>query len=146
MNRVNVKIKKVDPTIETVIPSYAKDGDAGLDLVCTSMVENGMYVEYGTNLAIEIPRGYVGLIFPRSSLSNYHLTLSNHVGVIDSGYRGEIKFRFKQTMFSAPATVYQIGDKIGQLIVMPYPRVLFEVVDELDDSARGNGGFGSSGK
>lgn len=149
MKTVKVEIRKVNSDIETTIPKYAKSGDAGLDLVATSMVETPMYIEYGTNLAIALPEGYVGLIYPRSSLSNYHLTLANHVGVIDSGYRGEIKFRFKKTMFNPPpqtqVQLYKVGDKIGQLIVMPYPLVLLEEVTELEETERGTGGFGSSG-
>lgn len=157
-NEVAVKIKKLVP--EAVVPSYAKPGDAGVDLVATSMRENDMYIEYGTGLAVEIPEGCVAHIYPRSSLSNYDLILSNHVGVVDSGYRGEIKFRFKRTK---PATesyidcdgdigsrlsnakVYAIGDRIGQLIVMPVPTMVFTEVDELSSSERGQGGFGSSG-
>lgn len=153
MERIDVKIKVVDSSIETVIPKYAKTGDAGLDLIATSIAtisSDVNYIEYGTNLAIALPEGYVGLIYPRSSLSNYDLILSNHVGVIDSGYRGEIKFRFKKTLrdgqlFNPIAKNYKVGDKIGQMIIMPYPKVFFEVVDELGETERGSGGFGSSG-
>jgi dUTP pyrophosphatase len=148
---VKVNIKKLVP--EAVIPKYAKPGDAGLDLVATSMTETDMYIEYGTGLAFEIPPGYVGLIYPRSSLSNYDLVLSNHVGVVDSGYRGEVKFRFKkcdslrnpQNVILNGYKFYNVGDKIGQLIVMPYPLVLLNEVTELEESSRGFGGFGSSG-
>lgn len=143
MKTVTVKFKKLSD--KAVIPKYAKAGDAGLDLVCTSITETGLYIEYGTDLAMELIPGYVGLIYPRSSLSNYHLLLSNHVGVIDSGYRGEIKFRFKQTLVSPAANVYKVGDKIGQLIIQEIPLVLIEEVDELEESSRGHGGFGSSG-
>lgn len=155
MKTVNVKFKKLDPN--AVIPKYAKRGDAGLDLTATSIEENDMYLEYGTGLSVQIPEGYVGLIYPRSSLSNYDLVLSNHVGVIDSGYRGEIKFRFKKVyreFGSCEGVVYpnvrdfkkyNVGDRVGQLIIMPYPLVLIEEVTELEDSQRGNGGFGSSG-
>lgn len=157
---VTLKIKKIAP--EAIIPKYAKPGDAGLDLVA---IDNGKYnllmgfdeetgtnteaefIEYRTGVAVEIPEGYVGLIYPRSSISNFGLSLSNAVGVIDSGYRGEIKFRFR--IISAPGTLaikYKKGDKIGQLIVMPYPKVNVVEVDELSTSERGEGGFGSSGK
>ena len=92
-----VRVKKLKN--EAVVPSYAKEGDAGLDLVAVDKnIETdgeSEYVEYGTGLAFEIPAGYVGLLFPRSSISNKDLILSNSVGVIDSGYRGEVKFRFK---------------------------------------------------
>lgn len=158
-NSVKVKFKKLSD--KAVAPKYAKDGDAGVDLTATSVSETDMYIEYGTDLAVEIPPGYVGLIYPRSSLSNYDLVLSNHVGVIDSGYRGEIKFRFKRTKpeiesyvdidgdighrFTS-AKVYKVGDRIGQLIVQPVPTIEFEEVSELSSSDRGLGGFGSSGK
>jgi dUTP pyrophosphatase len=144
MKAVSLKIKKLSD--KAVTPRYAKSGDAGLDLVATSMTETDMFIEYGTDLSMEIPLGYVGHIYPRSSLSNYDLVLSNHVGVIDSGYRGEIKFRFKKTDYVRATKFYKVGDKIGQLIVMPYPTVLIEEVTELEDSDRGFGGFGSSGK
>lgn len=152
-NTVSVNFKKLVP--EATAPKYAKSGDAGVDLVATSVNETEMYIEYGTGLALEILRGYVGLIYPRSSLSNYDLVLANHVGVIDSGYRGEIKFRFKKTKnpeymtltgreYNTPK-VYQIGDKIGQLVVTPIPLILFEEVTELEETERGSGGYGSSG-
>lgn len=140
---MNVKIKKLSE--KAVVPAYTRAGDAGLDLTATSMEETGMYIEYGTGLAVAIPPGFVGYIFPRSSLSNYHLTLANHVGVIDSNYRGEIKFRFKKTMYSAPANVYNVGDRIGQLIIMPIPSIEFEEVQDLDETNRGANGYGSSG-
>jgi dUTP pyrophosphatase len=142
-NSVDVKIKKLVP--EAVVPKYAKAGDAGLDLTAISMVETDMYIEYGTGIAIKLPPNFVGLIYPRSSLSNYDLVLSNHVGVIDSGYTGEIKFRFKKTDDKAYAKYYKVGDRVGQLIVTPYPTVEFEEVEELGNSERGAGGFGSSG-
>lgn len=149
---LSVRFKKLSE--DAVVPAYAKPGDAGVDLTATSMNETDMYIEYGTDLAIEVPEGFVGLIYPRSSLSNYDLVLSNHVGVIDSGYRGEIKFRFKKTKtwgdFSDHSPVgpkyYEVGDRIGQLIVMPMPTMVFEEVEELSQSDRGLGGFGSSGK
>lgn len=152
---MKIFVKKVDESIDTVIPKYAKAGDAGLDFHATSVTETEEFIEYGTNLAIEIPFGYVGLMFPRSSISKYDLFLTNCVGVIDSGYRGEVKFRFKKTQDSffskvlnmvIPARVYQNKDKIGQLIILPYPHIELELTDELSNTERGKGGFGSSGK
>lgn len=140
---MKVKMKRL--TKDAVIPKYAKEGDAGLDLVATSKEENAMFIEYGTGLSMELEDGYVGLIFPRSSISKYHLSLANAVGVIDSGYRGEIKVRFKKTAMSAYETTYNVGDKICQLIVMPFPKVEIEEVAELSNTERGAGGFGSSG-
>lgn len=141
---MKVKIKKLIP--EAVIPQYSKPGDAGLDLVATYIkVEDHNtygYFEYGTGLAIEIPEGYVGLIYPRSSISNTGMILSNSVGVIDSGYRGEIKFRFK---YINGTNYYNVGDKVGQLLIMPYPLIELEEVDELTQTERSDGGFGSTG-
>ena len=142
---MKVKIKKLHP--DAVIPKYAHDTDAGLDLVATSLDYNPTYdfFEYGTGLAISIPEGHVGLIFPRSSISKMDLTLANSVGVIDSGYTGEIMFRFK-SIGDGLQDLYSVGDKIGQLIIMPYPKVEFEEVDDLGESERGSGGFGSTGE
>lgn len=140
---MKVKIKKLSE--KAVIPQYAKEGDAGLDLVATSKSydENGNVV-YGTDLAFEIPKGYVGLLFPRSSNAKMDLILSNSVGVIDSGYRGEVMMKFKHSYNILP-NEYKIGDKIGQLIILPYPTIEFEEVDELSTTERGSGGYGSSG-
>src|SRR6185369_4003370 len=107
-----------------------------------------LYIEYGTGLAFEIPEGYVGLLFPRSSASNYDLILSNCVGVVDSGYRGEVKFRFKHASLFKRVMAYvrslgrdnlfeyEISDKVGQLIIMPYPKVRFIEAEELSKSDR----------
>lgn len=142
---MKVKIKKLIP--EATIPSYAKDGDAGLDLVATSkkLVDEEMYgyIEYGTGISIEIPAGFVGLVYPRSSISKTGLFLANAVGVIDSGYRGEIMVRFKHI----PDTFdYAIGNKVAQLIIMPYPNIEFEEVGSLTVTDRGHGAFGSTDK
>ena len=154
---MKVKIKKLHKN--AVIPKYSNVGDAGMDMtaVTADISRDGLYVEYGTGIAVEIPEGYVGLIFPRSSLSKTSLILSNHVGVVDSGYRGEIKFRFKDTkmktrivygidQYFCSDTVYKVGDRIGQLMIIPYPKIEFEEVEELDSTNRGEGGFGSTGK
>jgi dUTP pyrophosphatase len=139
-----VKIKKLVEHAE--IPSYAKDGDAGLDLVATDVCHNREYdfVEYGTGLAFEIPEGYVGLIFPRSSISKTPHMLCNSVGVVDAGYRGEVKFRFKG-ISGKEDMEYEVGDKVGQLIIMPFPKVTIKEVETLESSERGVGGFGSTG-
>lgn len=138
---LNIKVKSLSP--KAVIPQYSKTGDAGLDLTATSMKFTENYIEYGTSLAFEIPEGYVGLIFPRSSISNYHLMLANSVGVIDSNYRGEVTFRFKVEEFSSKH--YKVGDRVGQLIVIPYPQVQLIESEELSESNRGINGYGSSG-
>jgi dUTP pyrophosphatase len=100
---------------------------------------------YNTGLSMEIPDGHVGLLFPRSSISKYHLSLANSVGVIDSGYRGEIRARFKRTSGTAHETLYNVGDKIVQLIIIPYPAIELEEVTDFTQTERDAGGFGSSG-
>ena len=139
---MEVKIKKLNEN--AVIPRYAHPTDAGLDLVAVtkSKDRDGNFV-YGTGLAFEIPKGFVGLVFPRSSLSSRGLILTNSVGVIDSGYRGEVTAKFKPFLFTKP---YDKGDRVAQMVIMPYPHVDFVEVDELSESDRGEGGYGSTGK
>lgn len=138
---MKVKIKKLDE--RATIPSYAKHGDAGMDLhaIRFQRDSDGNYVYY-TGLAFEIPEGYVGLLFPRSSISKTSHFLRNSVGVIDSGYRGEIMFKFG---YGSNIKTYMVGERVGQLIIMPYPQVEFEEVEELPDTDRSDGGFGSTG-
>ena len=136
---LNIKIKKLNS--EAKIPFYATKGDAGMDVTAVSKKEEGKFVEYGTGLSFEVPEGYVMLIFPRSSLSKKDLVMANHVGVLDSSYRGELFIRFKKI----GEDDYNIGDRIAQIIVLPYPIVNFEEVDELSETDRGDGCFGSSG-
>ena len=138
---MELKFKKLKDC--AVVPSYAKKGDAGMDLVATSVTYSDLYIEYGTDLAMEMPHGYVGLIFPRSSISKTDHYLRNSVGVIDCGYRGEIKIRM-----SIPALgmkQYNKGDKIAQLLIMQIPWVDIIEVSEISGSDRGVGGFGSTG-
>jgi dUTP pyrophosphatase len=140
---LEVKIKRLHE--DAVIPKYAKDGDAGLDLVATSILnQTNEIIEYGLGIAIEIPKNYVGLIFPRSSVTKTSLMLKNCVGVIDSGYRGEIKATFK--IIDEKFNHYKIGERICQIIIIPYPQVSFVEVDELSSSERGEGGYGSTGR
>lgn len=140
---LKINIKKLND--KAVVPTYAKQSDAGLDLTAVSKekVDNKDhgYISYGTGLAFEIPDGHVGLIFPRSSISNTGLILSNSVGVVDAGYRGEVSVRFK----AVPNTKeYEVGERIAQLIVLPYPQVQFNEVKELTETDRGAGGYGST--
>jgi dUTP pyrophosphatase len=141
-----VKIKKLNEN--AVIPKYAKDGDAGMDLVATSIIsETDTQITYGIGLALEIPDGFVGLVFPRSSIRKTRLQLSNSVGVIDSGYRGELQATFnKINNNSQSENDYKVGDRIAQIMIIPYPKVIFREVEELSDTERGDGGFGSTGK
>lgn len=169
---MKVKIKKLSEN--AVIPQYAKPGDAGMDVVATSINVTDKYIEYGTGLAFEVPEGYVMLIFPRSSVSKYDLSLANAVGVLDSSYRGELKLRFKRNYrienlpseetddkFTTTSILwgedtknyrinacdwYNVGDRIGQIMILPYPIIEFEETDELTDTERGIGGFGSTSK
>lgn len=159
MENLTVKIKKLSD--DAVVPSYAHDSDAGLDLTATSKDydEHGN-VCYGTALAFAIPKGFVGYLFPRSSISKKDLSLANSVGVIDSGYRGEVIFKFKPNPLHYSQNPnynsvielgellnpndYNIGDRIGQIIIMPIPKVTLELVDDLGTSDRGTGAFGST--
>ena len=143
---MKVNVKKLHPN--AVIPKYAKAGDAGMDLYAVEQGEADQYgnMVYKTGLAMEIPSGHVGLIYPRSSVSKTPHMLRNHVGIIDSGYRGEIMLKFGWYE-QAPGEhkVYDAGDRIGQIMIMPYPEVNFNEVSDLSITERGAGGFGSTG-
>jgi dUTP pyrophosphatase len=140
---MKVKIKKLHPN--AVKPKYAKESDAGMDLVATEIIsETPSQITYGTGLAMEIPDGMVGLVFPRSSIRNTGLTLSNSVGVIDAGYRGEIQATFNKN--GVKDEFYKVGDRVCQIIIVPHPIIKIVEVDELSESSRGSGGFGSTGK
>lgn len=192
---LKVKIKKLVP--EAVIPAYAKDGDMGMDVTATSVEydrELDCFV-YHTGLAFELPKGYGMLIFPRSSNRKTNCYMANHVGILDSGYRGELLlcFKYKDSVLSilssfrsdkfieriannletkdvkrlAMALIktsndiinddlelnnfmgnfapYKVGDRIGQIVIVPYPTVEFEETDTLSESERGTGGHGSTG-
>ena len=141
---MRVKIKRLDR--DAVIPKYSKIGDAGLDLVATNIKENTTFqITYGLGIALEIPEGFVGLVFPRSSIRNTELTLSNSVGVVDSGYRGELQATFNK-LNGFDSISYNVGDRVCQVLIIPYPQIEFEEVEELNNTERGNGGFGSTGK
>ena len=140
---MDLKVKKLHP--EAVTPLPHSGGNAGIDLTAIAVNITDKYVEYDTGLALEIPEGHVGLIYPRSSVTNKDLMLKNSTGVIDSSYRGPVKFRFLRTK-DDNSDIYKIGERIGQLIIMPYPQVTsITVVDELSSTERGSGGYGSTG-
>jgi dUTP pyrophosphatase len=144
---MKVRIKKLSENV--VIPTYAKDGDAGMDLIATSIIsETPSQITYGLGVALEIPEGFVGLVFPRSSIRKTRLQLSNSVGVIDSGYRGELQATFNKitTTIENQKNDYKIGDRVCQIMIIPHPDIQFEEADELSDTERGEGGFGSTGK
>ena len=137
---VQIKIKKLHP--EAIIPKYSHVGDAGMDVYAVSKKETDKFIEYGTGLSFEIPENHVMLVFPRSSVTNKDLMLKNSVGVLDSGYRGELILRFNQ--FGEEN--YEIKERIGQIIIIPYPNIEIKEVEELSETSRGDGGFGSTGK
>lgn len=139
---MKVHIKKLHP--ESVIPTYAKESDAGLDLTATSIIhETAEQIVYGTGLALEIPEGFVGLVFPRSSIRKYGLLMANSVGVIDAGYRGEVQVTFLKTDVEGP--FYHHGDRVAQIIIIPHPQINFVEVQALSETSRGTGGHGSTG-
>lgn len=163
---MKVKIKKL--VENAVAPIYATEGAAGMDLTATSVHEDeyGNMV-YGTGLAFEIPKGYVGLLFPRSSNSKKDLMLTNCVGVLDSDYRGEVFFKFRPmyhnvknnivsrivSFFTGKNTVtifnfeeYEVGDRIGQIVIVKIPTIEFVESEKLSETERGKGGYGSTGK
>jgi dUTP pyrophosphatase len=129
------------------VPAYAHPGDAGADLLSTETLrlEPGQRALVGTGVRIALPEGYVAFVVPRSGLATRHgITIVNSPGTVDAGYRGEIKATLLNT---DPDHAYDIavGDRIAQLIVMPVSRATFLPVDELPESVRGEGGFGSTG-
>ena len=141
---MQVKIKKINPS--AVIPTYAKDGDAGMDVIATSVISEDVFqITYGLGIALEIPNGFVGLVFPRSSIRKTDLSLTNCVGVIDSGYRGELQATFRKHR-GVVSTIYAVGDRVAQIMIIPHPPIEFKEVDELTNTERGEGGFGSTGK
>lgn len=138
--KMKVKIKKL--VENAVLPKYSRDGDAGMDLTAVGKeLLDSEHIKYSFGLSMEIPRGYVGLIFPRSSCYKKRQILSNCVGVVDSGYRGEIS----AVMIGTSEHSYEVGDRVAQLIIMPYPEIEFEEVEELSSSERGENGYGSTG-
>lgn len=136
---MKIKIKKLHP--DAVIPKYLRHGDAGMDVYAVSVEIKDKYVEYKTGLSFEIPENYVMLIFPRSSITDKDLIMKNCVGVLDSGFRGELKLRFKKE----GEDIYKAGERIGQLLIFPYPNIELEEVNELSETSRGKGSFGSTG-
>lgn len=139
---MKIKFKKLHKDLPT--PTYSKYGDACLDLTIIDYeYEGAEIISYKTGICLEIPKGYVGLLFPRSSIFKKDLILTNSVGVIDSGYRGEITFKFKR--FGTSANEYQIGDRCGQIMILPIPKIELEEVDELSGTERGETGYGSTG-
>ena len=139
-NKLEVKFELTHP--DAVMPTKAHPTDAGADITAVS-VERDTHgcIVYGTGLKVAIPLGYMGLLFPRSSIYKKGLILSNCVGVIDNTFLGELTFKFKPSTTGVGG--YAPGDRVGQLVIMPYPEVEYVQVKDLGESSRG--GFGSSG-
>lgn len=143
---MTLKVKRLSD--DAIMPIRAHKSDAGMDLTCTTITQElnecgQLILVYHTGLAVEIPNGYVGLLFSRSSIAKKSLALTNCVGVIDSGYRGEIMGKFRSTTDVVPA-IYKPGERFAQLIIIPIPDIEIKEVAELEDSDRGEGGYGSS--
>lgn len=142
---VEVRVRRLDPDVP--LPSYAHDGDAGADLVTTTdlVLEPGERALVPTGLSLALPRGYVGLVHPRSGLAiRAGLSIVNAPGTVDAGYRGEIKVALVNLDPRDPV-VLRRGDRIAQLVVQRVERASFVEAEVLPDSARGDGGHGSTG-
>ena len=175
MSNIRIFYKKLVPEAKDPIKFHKTD--LGFDLYAISKKETDKYIEYGTGLAFEIPEGFGGFVFPRSSVTKEDLILKNSVGVIDPDYRGEIKFRYSKlihnlfnfTSYSLydpkinnfvdiPAletkrmineneiSLYDIGDRVGQIIILELPKVYLLESEDLSDTNRGSNGYGSTGK
>lgn len=145
-SNVTLKIKKLDDSLPT--PRYAHEGDAGLDLYSAQDVklEPGQRALVSTGIAVAIPEGYAGFVQPRSGLAaKQGVSIVNTPGLIDSGYRGEVKVILLNTDLEDSVRISR-GDRIAQLVIQEVPVVALEEVGNLDGSQRGEGGFGSSGK
>jgi dUTP pyrophosphatase len=144
---MEILAKRLHP--DAVVPVYANEGDAGCDLVavesCTILARGGRAL-VATGIAVAIPEGHGGFVLPRSGLASRHgVTLANAPGLIDAGYRGEVKVALVNLDAEHDYEV-QKGDRIAQLVVMAVASSTVLVVDELPDTSRGEGGFGSSGR
>ncbi len=148
ISTMKLRIKKLNPN--ATIPSYGTDYAAGADLyACIDepvSIGCGETKMIGTGIAMEIPTGYVGLVFARSGLAcKKGLAPANKVGVIDSDYRGEIKVALHNHNGFGDALTVEAGERIAQISIVPYLKAEFDVVDNLEDTERGEGGFGSTG-
>jgi len=160
---MKIRYKKLHPDAKA--PVKLIEVDAGFDVFAISKEETPDFIEYMTGIAFEIPEGYVGLVFPRSSVTKYDLMLKNCVGVIDASYRGEIRCRFYDTnkqkdyieirnygaidIIHPPylkKNIYEIGERVAQIVFLELPKIELEEALELSDTKRGTGGFGHTGK
>lgn len=145
MPKLKIKIKKFH--IAAQLPSFQSEDAVGADLVAVKKVRNGLFrVWYDCEFAAEIPKGYAGLLFPRSSISKLPLMLANSVGVIDPDYRGTFQVRFNRTFFGIfNRKSYKIGERVAQLLIMKMPDVEYVDSDVVSTTKRGKKGFGSTG-
>ena len=144
---IKIKYKKLSEY--AVEPSYAKEGDAGLDLTASDIVKNSLFSAwYNTDIAVEIPKNHFGMLVPRSSISNDSaLNMANNVGIIDAGFRGGMQVRFNRTLKGFfTRKKYEVGDRIAQLIIVPFKSVELEKAIFLNNTTRGKLGHGSTGK
>ena len=145
---MTVKVKKLSEN--AVLPQKAHKSDAGFDLtvsrITTELNEVGeLIIVYHTDLCMEIPEGYFGALFSRSSISRKPLSQTNAVGVVDSGYRGEIVAKFRSTVPAVVPAVYKENERFAQLVILPVPDIDMVEADTLGDSDRGEAGLGSTG-
>lgn len=145
---ITIKTKLIHP--DAKLPTRAHNTDAGFDLYCAETKWDAKYKQHVCNsgIAVEIPEGHVGLLFPRSDIYRTSFVLANSVGVINSGSRGEITAKFRYCDDETYGEVsYEVGERFAQLIILPIPAVEFIEVEELNDNTdRGANGYGSSGK
>lgn len=167
---MEVKIKRMHS--DAVLPTYATDGSCALDLTATSKeIDEYGNICYGVGWAFEIPKGYVGLLFTRSTNAKKDLSMLNAVGVLDSDFRGEVTFKYRPIYFTfvnrlwewvqkyimfketietrienALGNDYEIGDRVGQILIVKHPKIKFIESDELSSTERGCGSYGSTGK
>ena len=145
---MTVKVKKLSEN--AVLPQKAHKSDAGFDLtvsrITTELNEVGeLIIVYHTDLCMEIPEGYFGALFSRSSVSRKPLSQTNAVGVVGSGYRGEIVAKFRSTVPAVVPSVYKEGERFAQLVILPVPDIDMVEADTLGDNDRGEAGLGSTG-
>jgi dUTP pyrophosphatase len=138
---IRIKYKKLHPNAKP--PLQATDGAAAFDLFAAQIHEMDLLI-IGTGLAIELPKDSVGLLAARSSVADYGLLLSNGMGILDSNYRGEVLFKFYRMQTARKK--YEIGDRIGQIIIVQKPEIIWKEVETLTPTLRGAGGYGSTGK
>lgn len=141
-----MKINYIAMVDDVVEPSYAYKGDAGMDLTAITREKSGNWFfplyTYRTGIALELPKTHFVMLVPRSSLSKKLMWMANHIGIVDSNYRGELLFKFRSILGIKP---YKIGERIGQMILRPKSFIELNKVDDINTTERNGKGFGSSG-